>query len=131
MSQMHPYYVAYMGFSFCISCRTSCYQKQQLMEIIGKKYLVDFGMAQAILYFESQTSLTFTITEKGGTVQNTKETVAVKLTMIRPHVLMAIWQEASGTTVTQVQDYENGIIYSNWTRPGGEFYNAQGTIKPV
>lgn len=101
------------------------------MEIIGKKYLVDFGMAQAILYFESQTSLTFTIIEKEGAADNSTETVAVKLTEIRPHVLMATWQEASGTTVTQVQDYEKGIIYSNWTQPGGVFYNAYGTIKPV
>jgi hypothetical protein len=44
---------------------------------------------------------------------------------------MVTWQEASGTTVSQVQDYEKGIIYSNWTQPGGEFYNAQGTINPV
>ncbi len=101
------------------------------MDNIGKEYLVDFGMAKAVLHFESETSLTFTITEKEGTKDNTTETVAVKLTVIRPHVLMATWQEASGTTVTQVQDYEKGIIYSNWTQPGGEFYNAQGTIKPV
>lgn len=101
------------------------------MENIGKEYLVDFSMAKAVLHFESETSLTFTITEKEGTKDNTTETVAVKLTEIRPHVLMATWQEASGTTVTQVQDYENGIIYSNWTSTKGEFYNAQGSIKPV
>ncbi|WCT12498.1 MoaF-related domain-containing protein [Mucilaginibacter jinjuensis] len=101
------------------------------MEIIGKEYLVDFGMAKAVLHFESETSLTFTITEKEGAADNTTETVAIKLTEIRPHVLMATWQEASGTTVTQVQDYEKGIIYSNWTSREGEFYNTQGTIKPV
>jgi hypothetical protein len=105
--------------------------KHNTMEIIGKEYLVDFGMAKAVLHFESETSLTFTITEKEGTEDNTTETVAVKLTEVRPQVLMATWQEASGTTVTQVQDYEKSIIYSNWTQTGGQFYNAQGTIKPV
>ena len=37
------------------------------MDIIGNKYLVDFGMAQAILHFQSETSLGFTIIEKEGT----------------------------------------------------------------
>lgn len=130
MSQMHPQYVFYAGLYFNISCRTLYYQTE-IMDNIGKEYLVDFGMAKAILRFESETSLTFTITEKGGVADSTTETVAIKLTEIRPHVLMATWQEASGTTVTQVQDYEKGIIYSNWTSRDGEFYNAQGTIKPV
>ena len=34
------------------------------MNITGHKYLADFGMAKAILHFQSETSLTFTITEK-------------------------------------------------------------------
>jgi hypothetical protein len=101
------------------------------MEIIGKEYLVDFVMAKAVLHFESENTLKFTITEKEGAKDNTTESVAIKLTQIRPQLLMVTWQEASGTTVSQVQDYEKGIIYSNWTQPGGEFYNAQGTINPV
>jgi hypothetical protein len=44
---------------------------------------------------------------------------------------MVTWQEQSGTTVSQVHDYENGIIYSNWTSPGGEFNHAKGTITLV
>ena len=99
------------------------------MNIIGNKFLVTFGMAKAILHFQSATSLTFTILEKDGGEVNVAETVAVKMTELRPQLFMVTWKEESGTTVTQVQDYENEIIYSNWTIPGGEFKNIQGTLK--
>lgn len=98
------------------------------MEITGKKFLVNFGMAKAILDIESSTSLTFTILEKEGAKANVTETVAIKLIQLRPQLYLVTWQEKSGTTVTQVHDHENGIIYSNWTSPAGEFTNIQGTI---
>jgi hypothetical protein len=101
------------------------------MNIIGNKFLVTFGMAKAILHFQSETSLTFTILEKDGGEVNVAETVAVKMTELRPQLFMVTWKEESGTTVTQVQDYENEIIYSNWTIPGGEFKNIQGTLKQI
>ncbi|MCO5946641.1 hypothetical protein NAF19_07050 [Mucilaginibacter sp. RT5R15] len=41
---------------------------------------------------------------------------------------MVTWQEQNGTSVSQVHDYEKGIIYSNWTSSGGEFSHAKGTI---
>jgi hypothetical protein len=79
------------------------------MNIIGNKFLVDFGMAKAILNLHSETSLAFTITEKEGKEVNTDETVQIKLTEIRPQLYLVTWKEKSGTTVTQVQDYANHI----------------------
>ncbi len=99
------------------------------MNITADKYLVDFGMAKAILNFESETALTFTITEKDGDTVNETETVAVKLTELRPQLYLATWKEKNGNTITLVQDYENGVVYSNWTLPNGEFNNVKGTIK--
>ncbi len=81
------------------------------MNIIGKKFLVDFGMAKAILDFQGPTSLAFTIMEKEGMEVNIKETVEINLTQLQPQLYMATWKEASGTTVIQIQDYEQGIIY--------------------
>ncbi len=101
------------------------------MSITGKKYQLDFGMARAILHIESETRLTFTITEKGGEKVNIVETVAIQLTELRPLLYMVTWQEQSGTTVSQVHDYENGVIYSNWTSSTGEFSHARGTIALV
>jgi hypothetical protein len=101
------------------------------MNIIGNKFEVDFGMAKAILHIESKIALTFIITEKGGNKDDTKETVATEMTELRPQLFMVTWKEQNGNTVTQVQDYENGVIYSNWTSPAGEFTHAKGTLKPV
>lgn len=101
------------------------------MDIIGKTYAVQFSMAKALLHIASATSLTFTITEKEGEQVNIIETVAIKLTELKPQLYLATWQEKSGTTVTQVQDYENGSVYSNWTSPTGVFTNMKGTLKRV
>ena len=76
-------------------------------------------------------SLSFTILEKEGQLAEVSETVAITLTELRPKLYMATWTEKSGTTVTQVQDYENGVIYSNWTVPGEGFKNIKGTLAEV
>ena len=99
------------------------------MNVIGSKFLVDFGMAEAILDIQSENSLTFTITE--GSKADTSETVAIKLTELRPQLYLLTWKETNGNTITQIQDHEKGIVYMNWTYPGGEFTNITGTIKPV
>jgi hypothetical protein len=44
---------------------------------------------------------------------------------------MATWKEKNGNTITQIQDYANEVIYSNWTLPGGEFNNLKGTLKQI
>jgi len=105
--------------------------KSTEMNIPGNKYLADFGMAKAILKLESETSLTFTIMQKDGKDVDINETVAIKLTELRPQLFMATWKEKNGNTITQVQDYENGIVYANWTLPTGEFINRKGTLNPV
>ncbi|MDB4919379.1 hypothetical protein [Mucilaginibacter sp.] len=101
------------------------------MDIIGNKYLIDFGMAKAILETESETRLTFTITEKDGKQMNETETVKIKLTEIRPAIWMLNWKEKNGNTITQIQDHEKGAVYMNWTHPDGEFINTVATIRPV
>ncbi len=47
---------------------------------IGNSFLVNFGMAKAILHIESETSLTFTITEKDGKEVHAVETVKTEMT---------------------------------------------------
>jgi hypothetical protein len=83
------------------------------------------------LDIQSETSFTFTTTQKDGNEVNIIETVAIKLTELRPHLFLVTWKEKNGNTITQVQDYEYGVVYSNWTLPGGEFINRKGTLKPV
>ena len=101
------------------------------MNIIGNKFEVDFGMAKAVLHIKSETSLTFTIIESKDGKAGITETVTIEMTELRPQLFMVTWKEKNGNTVTQVQDYEEGIIHSNWTSPTGEFTHARGTLKPV
>lgn len=100
------------------------------MDITGKKFEVDFG-AKAILHIESETVLTFYITEKEGKTVDESETVQITITQIRPKIFMLNWKEKNGNTVTQIQDHKKQVVYMNWTWPDGNFVHAQGTIKPV
>ena len=72
---------------------------------------------------ESETCLSSKIIEKDGKVTDiiVIETVAMKMTSLRPLLFMINWKEVNGNTVTQVHDYANEVIYSNWTTPAGEF----------
>jgi len=101
------------------------------VKVVGQKFRVEFEMAKAILHFQSDTSLQFTITEKEGKPCQEAETVAIKLLQIRPDVYMASWKEKNLTTVTQVHDFNIWTIYSNWTSPGGELTSRVGRIVPM
>ena len=101
------------------------------MNIVGSKFRVTFGNTTAILHIKSETSITFAITKKDGEVVDTTESVTVNMTELRPLLYMVTWQESSGTTVTQVHDYEKGTIYSNWTTPDGAFKNLQGLLEQI
>ncbi|SHH90320.1 hypothetical protein SAMN04488109_5957 [Chryseolinea serpens] len=101
------------------------------MKIIGNQFLVDFGMAKALLDIQSSNMLTFTILERDGEPVNVSEAVQIEITALRPLLSMVTWVESDGKTVSQIHDYENGIIHSNWTLPSGEFIHKTGTLKPV
>lgn len=101
---------------------------ENAVKIIGEKFRVDFGMAKAILHFQNETSMQFSITEKNGKSCEEVETVEIKLTQIRPNLYMTTWKERNQNTVTQIQDFNKGVVYSNWTSPKGEFINVKGSI---
>jgi hypothetical protein len=91
---------------------------------VGHTYEVEFDDAVFRLRFESETVMTVT-----DPAQGTSETLQVTATAIRPDVFMLSWQEASKTTVVNVGDFENGILYTTVTRPDGTFLRIKGTLK--
>jgi hypothetical protein len=101
-------------------------------KLTGNRYIMDVDILKTELYFESNNSMVFTIID-GGSLQKKgySERVETVIAEIRPEVYMVAWKEASGATVTHVEDHKNGIIYSNATLPDGNFYNMKGTITPV
>lgn len=56
------------------------------------------------------------------------ETVALNLREIREGVYLNSWTEASGATVTHLEDFGNGTLYSNVT-VDGKLDHFTGTIE--
>jgi hypothetical protein len=94
---------------------------------LGHVVQVDFGNKWD-LHFHSLTSMTYT---PAGHPVSDGETVKIAVTPIRPGVFMVTWQEGDGTTVVHVEDYENGILYTNIGTANHKFYNLKGTLKVV
>ncbi|MBO9566804.1 MAG: hypothetical protein J7621_28790 [Niastella sp.] len=100
--------------------------------LTGKLFLADLGAFKSELFFESDDSLVFKIVEGGGPGEpGHTEKVQITVVEVRPQVYMVCWKEVTGSTVTHVEDHENGILYSNATLPDGSFYPMKGTIRPV
>ena len=118
----------------CKNDSNQMYAKSENMEkekiqVIGNKFKVNFGEYSFLLHFESETQLTWkAITDTGF---GDHETVNISKVEIRPNVYMIYWKEKSGVTVTHVEDFENGIVYTNITDPDNEFLNLKGTLVKI
>jgi hypothetical protein len=100
--------------------------------LTGNRFMADLGSFKAELFFESDDSLIFRIAEGGGpSEQGHTEKVQIAIAEVRSQVYMVAWKEATGSTVTHIEDHENGILYSNATLPDGSFYTMKGTIYPL
>jgi phenolic acid decarboxylase len=101
-------------------------------KLTGKLFLADLGTFRSELYFETDETLVFKIVEGGGPGEpGHTEKVKITVAEVRPQVFMVAWKEATGATVTHIEDHENGILYSNATLPDGSFYPMKGTIRPL
>jgi len=100
--------------------------------LTGKRFLADLGVFKAELFFESDKLLSFKIIEGGGPGEpGHTEKVKITVSEVRPEVYMVAWKEATGATVTHIEDHEKGILYSNATLADGSFYPMKGTIRPL
>ncbi len=81
------------------------------------------------LFYKNQDTLI--LTDVRGPDAGKKQTLTVKITELRSNLYMVNWQEANKTAVTDIEDYENGIIYANITTPSNKFLNIRGTLKPI
>jgi hypothetical protein len=96
---------------------------------VGHVYEANFGSWVHYLHYESETVLT--LTNVDGPFQGESETVQIEVTLIRQGIFMVSWQEADQTTVVHLEDYENGIVHTNVTKPRGGFLRNSGTLKKV
>lgn len=101
-------------------------QEHHQVPVVGHTFKFDFGKYSFELDFKSDTLLTIALLK--GSEPGPAERVRISRTEIRPNVYMVTWQERSGTTVTDVQDFSKGIVYANVTEPGGHFEHWKGKI---
>ena len=103
------------------------------IQVIGNSFKVDFGAPYIFrLNFESETAMTFVqIDENGSEVPAAlKGSVEITRVEIRPNVFMVYWSEPFNrdTTVTHVQDFEKGWVWTNISTPGEPFVNLNGPL---
>lgn len=92
---------------------------------IGQKMDVTYPNFTASLTLMSATQLRFEIKE--GPFART-ETVDIELVPLGNSIFAVSWQEADGATVTNVQDYDRGLVHSFATLPDGQFMRMTGTL---
>jgi predicted SnoaL-like aldol condensation-catalyzing enzyme len=82
----------------------------------------DFNVSLSLL---SATQLKFEIKE--GPFARI-EAVDIEVKPLGNSIFAVSWQEKNGATVTNVQDYDRGLVHSFATLPGGQFLRMTGTI---
>jgi hypothetical protein len=97
---------------------------------VGHRYLVDFKVFRVQLYFESETSLTYTGVKPDGTPGGS-ETVSIKVEAIGDYLFLVTWQEADKTTVVHVEDYKHNTIITNITNSDLTFDQYHGTFTQI
>jgi predicted SnoaL-like aldol condensation-catalyzing enzyme len=92
---------------------------------IGQEMDVTYPYFKVSLTLLSGTQLTFEIKE--GPFART-ETVDIQVVPLGNSIFAVSWQEKDGATVTNVQDYDRGVIHSWATLPDGQFLRMTGTF---
>ncbi|MER8422405.1 nuclear transport factor 2 family protein [Mesorhizobium sp. M1403] len=91
------------------------------------------GLEMDVIYPNFQVSLTLMSTSqlkfeiKEGPFART-ETVDIQVVPLGNSIFAVSWQEKDGATVTNVQDYDRGVIHSWATLPDGQFLRMTGTF---
>jgi predicted SnoaL-like aldol condensation-catalyzing enzyme len=92
---------------------------------VGQEMDVTYPSFQVSLTLQSATQLKFEIKE--GPFARI-ETVDIEVKALGNSIFAVSWQETDGATVTNVQDYDRGVVHSFATLPGGQFLRMTGTI---
>jgi predicted SnoaL-like aldol condensation-catalyzing enzyme len=92
---------------------------------IGLEMEVTYPSFRVSLELLSAEQLTFEIKEGPFT---RIETVDIEVKPLGNGIFTVSWQEKDGATVTNVQDYDRGVVHSFATLPNGQFLRMTGSI---
>jgi hypothetical protein len=90
---------------------------------VGKSYNVDFGDQKFRLDFKSAKEMVFTSPDGKNTAN-----VDITVTPIGNDVYMIYWSRRAGQHVVHVDDFRNGIAYTNIFLPDGTASRRKGTL---
>jgi predicted SnoaL-like aldol condensation-catalyzing enzyme len=93
---------------------------------IGVEFDVSYPSFHASLTIVSNAQLRFEI--KDGPFART-ETVDIQVVPLGNGIFIVSWQEGSGATVVNVQDYDRGIVHSFATLTDGQFLRMTGEMR--
>lgn len=97
--------------------------------IVGRLFEADFGEKAFTLFYENASKLI--LTQVKGPEVGRIQKLSVNIVELRPNLFMVNWQEESKLTVTDLEDYEKGIVYANMTTPKDNFISIKGTLKEI
>lgn len=93
---------------------------------VGKSYNVDFGDQKFRLDFKSAHQMVFTSPDGKNTA-----TVDITVTPVGNDVYMIYWSRRAGQHVVHVDDFRNGIAYTNIFLPDGSVSRRKGTLVEI
>ncbi|CCM79061.1 MoaF-related domain-containing protein [Rhizobium mesoamericanum] len=94
----------------------------------GSTFEVDYGdLVATNAYSTDENSLIYEIT--GGSLKGATATVAFEWKELDGGNFVISWQEADGSTVVHVDNFEKGFSLSFFTTPKSDFYRLSGTLR--
>lgn len=93
---------------------------------VGKSYNVDFGDQKFRLDFTSAKEMVFTSPDGKNTAK-----VEITVTPIGNEVYMIYWSRRAGQHVVHVDDFKNGVAYTNIFLPDGSASRRKGTLVEI
>ena len=94
---------------------------------VGHRYLVDFKKFRVELFFESETSMTYTGVKPDGT-HGGSETVVIAVDPVRDGLFLVTWTEGDGTIVVHLEDYKLNTIVTNIANPDHTLDRYEGSM---
>jgi hypothetical protein len=98
--------------------------------LAGQRFEVDYGdLVATNAYAEEGNSLTYAIT--GGALTGNSATVVFAWRHLFGGTYAISWQEADGSTVVHIDDFEAGRSLAFFTTPDAQFFRLEGSLKPL
>lgn len=96
------------------------------MEHVGRTFLFDYGDLIVRVRYLSERKLEWE--QVRGPEAGLKSEEEYGSTSIRPGVCFVWWQEKDTSVVTQVVDFERGVVHTTWISPEKVVASFQGTV---